>query len=579
MARRPGGGSDLGRSDIGAMAALVALVALAAVITWREGALGVARNDDWSYHRALEHWVGTGQLALVDFNEQTLVGQLALARLVAPVSTSIAARQLLTVVIAVIAVIALYLLVRDLLPRRSAAVAGVCLVGGPIFGSISTSFMSDVYALAASFLCLLCGSRALRAASPRAANGWLVGSMALGAAAFSVRQVALAAPVAVLIAWAMLRRPTRHERSAAAEPGRSPWPPFVVAGLGLLLAVAAVQLFREGLPNQGLRALRPDLDPVAAARTAVESVFTLGFLVVPAALVTGPIRLARHAWEASRFRTVGVGLVVFGAAGLLLATGTRDRVVLSESYFTPAGALGEVATIAGGVEDVLPGPIWLATQAVAIAGALLLTLVLATSIARSWHHRGSGGRPSSTGLLLATYAVLVAGSVLAGSLVGRTPFDRYLLPLVPLGAVALLRSPAASETVGSRSWPARASWVGVATWVLLGLCFTGWSASYDAARWEAATRLARELGLQPTEVDGGMEWIGYHARTPYRPDLSQRNSTWYASAFADVTTCWLIVREGSPPPSVDPIPRWSISYTSFGVERHLHAHQVRSCAT
>jgi len=62
VARRPGRGSDLDRSDIGPLVALVALVVLAAVITWREGALGVARNDDWSYHRALEHWVGTGQL-------------------------------------------------------------------------------------------------------------------------------------------------------------------------------------------------------------------------------------------------------------------------------------------------------------------------------------------------------------------------------------------------------------------------------------------------------------------------------------------------------------------------------------
>jgi hypothetical protein len=64
--------------------------------------------------------------------------------------------------------------------------------------------------------------------------------------------------------------------------------------------------------------------------------------------------------------------------------------------------------------------------------------------------------------------------------------------------------------------------------------------SYDSARWRAATRLTA-TGIPATDIDAGLEWVGYHAMTPagtYPPRKTAM--TWYVRMFPQSRSCYYV---------------------------------------
>ena len=69
------------RFDCAVLVGLALLsIALPLLVAWSGGALGIPRNDDFSYEGILFHWVRTGSLRFDNWPAMTLVGQLAIAR-------------------------------------------------------------------------------------------------------------------------------------------------------------------------------------------------------------------------------------------------------------------------------------------------------------------------------------------------------------------------------------------------------------------------------------------------------------------------------------------------------------------
>ena len=99
--------SHVERADRGARLDRVALVGLTLLsiglpllVAWAGGALGIPRNDDFSYQGILFHWSRTGSLRFDNWPAMTLVGQLVIARpVVELVGARVTALQILTTVI------------------------------------------------------------------------------------------------------------------------------------------------------------------------------------------------------------------------------------------------------------------------------------------------------------------------------------------------------------------------------------------------------------------------------------------------------------------------------------------------
>jgi hypothetical protein len=530
-------------------------VALPLVIIWHFGALGIPRNDDWAFTRILFSWTRTGHLQLLDWNTQTLVGQLAISVPVVKVFGSrIGALQAWVAVLGGAGCCCLYAVLRRLLPRVSALAALGCLLVGPIYGSLAGSFMSDVPAFAAASGCLWAGVVALERRGWSFA-GWLAGSAALGLLALSIRQVGATAPIAVALALLVVvrrgRRPAAPEPTAAIERWAS-----VGIALVFTIGTAALLVWRNGLPFSN--SIRLSLNPAFGPHGSFlyEILFTLALLTLPAVLRLSPAAVLRRALTVSRAATVmvvaGWAIVVGGA--LYLSRTSQVDLVLG-NYVTRQGTVG---VLAGHRPDLLPDGAWTAVVAVSVYAALMLALVIVTRLPaaqRSVHAFRSGFTVDSAnvaGLVLGGFGVLYVTAlelalgftqvVPTGGVApafNQTPYDRYLIPLVPIVVVLAWSDP-------SLFWAAPrvrhfVTAAGFGLFAVLGLAYVVESASYDGARWAAASQLTRS-GVPAASIDGGAEWVGFHAGTAAIRHSGPSPTSW-ASMFRDVRTCYLISME------------------------------------
>src|SRR5436309_584651 len=136
-----------------ALAAAVGVVVVFVLDAWWRGALGQARNDDWSYVRIAFVFASTHHLQLNGWAAPMLVGQIALAWPVAALfQNSVMALQLLTAIEGALGLWLWYLVFRRALPIALAALSCLTIAIGPLFGILAVSFMSDVPALFAQAL-------------------------------------------------------------------------------------------------------------------------------------------------------------------------------------------------------------------------------------------------------------------------------------------------------------------------------------------------------------------------------------------------------------------------------------------
>lgn len=105
----------------------------------------------------------------------------------------------LAVVAAAIGLIAAYWLARRLVSLNRAALAVITLIVFTGFWVTTTSFMTDVPAIATELVCLALGAAGLSSRGSTARR-WFIVSLAAGCIAFSIREFGLAAPVAVIAA-------------------------------------------------------------------------------------------------------------------------------------------------------------------------------------------------------------------------------------------------------------------------------------------------------------------------------------------------------------------------------------------
>lgn len=497
-----GAGFATGRAATFGVLFVVGLV-LPLAIASHYGALGVPRSDDWSYALSLFRWVDTGHLGFNHWVSMTLLGQLAISVPVVEVfGRSVWVLQVATALFGFTGLLAIVALGRRVgrLGGRGALLVGTTVAVGPLWATLTTTYMTDVPSLVSQMVALLLAARAF---GPRLRPSWFVGALAVGVFSFSIRQYGVVTVLAIIVVG-----------SALARSGRASLGFVVTAGIVALGACAVILFLWTRVPDP----LTVEPSTPSAGTVSTMLVTMAGFarltalLVLPVLVASGPIRIVRAAWMASRAVT---GAVVVGVLSWLTITYARSpRAPFVGNYVDRVGTLANDVA-AGSRPDVMPHVLFQGLVVVASIAAIVLALAAVPGVLTVVERWRRGDREiqrpevavvgwTLTGMTVA-YAIAV--------LVDLPIFDRYGLVLVPLVGLLLIAAPQSSVTAprGTRRASVVTATAAFLALAAVGMVYATDSASFDATRWSVATR-ATHLGYRPLQVYGGFEWLGWHRR-------------------------------------------------------------------
>jgi hypothetical protein len=453
------------------VAAVVGVFGPLAVAAWT-GSLSIPHNDAWAFSKAAQIFADTGHITLLNWNAMSLVGEFVP---LGPLGSSIAAQQCYVAVLALLALLAGYDLLRSVSGPRRAALGVLVLVLWPGFGLLATSMMTDMPAFAAVVLVLAVGRRALA----RRSVLLLVLVALLSFWGFTIREQTIAAPVAVLAA-ALARRDLRVRA-------------FLVPlfGIGAVLAVGdgVFELWRRRQPGGS----SPSFDATHFPGAHAVLVDSAGAYLMVALIVSPLILLAARPWRWS-WAARGTSLV---ALAVLLTAVLRYHAAFPQNYLEIQGAYP--SAFLGQKPNLFPQPVWDALLPLAVVAGALLAGLLVSRIHRLRLDFGVFGLLTAAGTVLE----IAEGQIL---------FDRYLLPLAlpvvaltlqePFGALAGLRR--------ARVVLAGAGWLFVAAIMSL-IMLNG--LVYDAATWHAARSVVDAGDASAPYVNAGFAWTAYYSAT------------------------------------------------------------------
>lgn len=506
--RRAEAAAPTGWKDGGGLAfLLVAGVALPAWLALAAGTVGVPTSDDWVYSQGALSLFRTGTIEMPSHTAAS-VGQLTLVQPLLWLSQGNPwAFTAFGLILASIGIASSYLLARRFLGLGSAVLVAVLVVIFPGFARLSASFMTDVPSFGLIALCLLQGDRWLHGGK----GPWtLATSVAAGVLAVSIREFAIAAPVAVLVvAWVRSRTTERA------------W--LAVLSAAFVGSVAAVVILAASIPGREASAPRVLMGVLLAG-----PVFATFSAVLLPALALGIGR--RISGLDARAFVAGAAIA---AMSLIVPWGTTNGNMWMQHGF--AGNL-----VLSGFRPALFGPeIWALSRQI----ASLATLLLAAAVVAWCWRQFRTGRSLAAAFTNALRIARGRGGLLVvflfaygAEVVAFAPFwvyDRYLFPLVPAAAILLLRGRPQAVRYGRSLAVAHAA---LAWLVLSAVLLAANSFAYDGARWRGGLE-AVARGYEARTVDAGYEWIGQHAGGGVAAGAPATNMRWTGHRWALVEPC------------------------------------------
>ena len=516
----------MSRTDRLAAASLaVVTLAISWSLAWAAGVVDVPRTDDWGFAREAFDLHRTGSLHLINWGPMTKIGHLLWAQ---PFLWVFGDHQwalaISESVLVAAGIVAAFWLCRQRLGVGQSVLVVSALLLFPGVVRDAVSYMTDPAALALQLVTLALGAAALRSDGLR--RRMLFGAaLAAGFWGFSIRELAIAAPIAVVVTvW--LDSP-RGERSAVGIDG-GVW----------VIACATLWWWHHGLAGVDPYAGRPEVG--TALTMLVGGTLTVAVALAPAVAWSLPRWWhTRHA--SGRVIGAGIGIGVVVARPLLAhQLGVRNWWLVGD-YLQSDGMNGGKLLL-GAHTQVLPAAMWnsvvlIGCVSTVVIGALLGEWVALRCTARTPH-------PDPVSRLASTHAGVAAGLLVVTSMWNSTLFDRYLWPLVFSGSLVLLWRDRSVEPVSSRLQVAT-QYVGAvvaSVGLLVALLLTLHSNAFDGARWRLAERVVAE-GTPATMVDGGTEWAGSHSTMPNRvPSLTVNDPlvAWWTSMTSMPQVCMVI---------------------------------------
>jgi hypothetical protein len=461
------------------------------------GAISIPHNDDWAFSRIVFDLADHGELNLVGWNQMTLVGHLVWALpFLAVFGTSLETLHGAQALAAAVGLVLAFFVLRRAVSVRFALLGTVLLAIFPGYALLATTYMTDTTAFAAQMGCLLLGLVAIERG--RRSRLLLGLSLAVGIYGYTIREISLAAPLAVLAGWYVTAPDARARRQTGA---------LVAAVLAL---TAGFFLWRHSLPGDEEPWLIGDAPTYERVADVVRAYFTTAFALLPA-LVLMFVRVPRRPF--SRWE-VGAAFAAFVVGAAVVARDVAGPLTLFA---------GNALTRVGAVDVALPGrpvlfprTIWAALTLAALVAGVLLAVLVARAVEDGVRRRRAGGDRSDSrdGGLAAVRLVLAVYLVLTVVLLGLRAaagtsglYDRYLWG----AALAVLMLLATGLGSGGRApRAARVAAVGAAAAIaLVSTAIVLEDSASSAARWQAGERSVGR-GIPATSVDAGFEWMGWH---------------------------------------------------------------------
>ena len=500
------------RGRLRAVPTWLAVVALAVVggvvpvfVAHRYGALGIPRNDDWSYALATFRLGGEGRFDLNGWAAVNVVGQIlpgvpavwVFGRRFTPL-------QIEVVLFGLAGLVALFELGCRLVSRARALFVALIVALCPFWGPLAVSFMTDVPGISMAFVTLAFGAAALRPPATPGADrirpSLYAATMAAGFWAYTIRDNAIVATIAVTLvaAWCAWRG-SRRDRLAV--------------GAGIAAWIAALFLFmawKEGAAGYQTPSFTIHHVVVRTAlRRSVQLLPVLGLMTAPAVALAGPVRLVTASFRRAP-RAAGLVAVAVGGVAAVV-TIARSRPLGTGNYLDEAGTLG-TDLMRGARDPILGDGVPVVLGVIGVVSVAIIAVAIVRPLADEWvrlRERGFGPPPDPSAFLVGLAALGFSMFIVASGVAGNAVWDRYVLSVVPLVALLVLR---AARTVpgGNESTRRLGGAVALAGLGALGLVFSVNSASYDGARWNVASEAADQIG-RPGRVNGGFEWVDYQA--------------------------------------------------------------------
>lgn len=509
------------------------------------GSIAIPHNDDWAFFRILFHLAETGDLQLVGWNEMMFFGQLVWALPLAwVVGENLAAVTGANAVVSAVGLVLTYKLARRFVSDAAALVVTLSVGIFPGYITLVATFMTEPSAYAAQVGCLLLGLTAIGSKGRRRAV-YIVAALVVGLYGFSIREFALAGPVAVLVGLLIVEVRSRR------------FPVLSVTGaLAVATIAAALYTWRQSMGAGNSHFFGLQLGELLAVQLT-QNLFTVAFgLLVPLIFVA-----ARRRWRVRPAGAAAAAVVLaLGAFALTSSAGEPtcclggSGSVFRGNLLTQRGPLGN--QVLPGDRPTMPLGIWLIMSGAALAAAAVLVggvVERARSVA-AWLRR-----PAPDVVVLVAFGVVTAGAIVFRALLGGPTFDRYLTPLVLVGAILLLRG----VPDGPRARRSPVVVAAIAFIALLSMILVTAGHSYDAARWRAAEETVSS-GIRPENVDGGFEWVGFHydgvTGEPAAP-RSIPHGPGYLYMFPAAGNCGVVMSSPSADPRFEAI--GSVDYTTW----------------
>jgi 4-amino-4-deoxy-L-arabinose transferase-like glycosyltransferase len=433
-------------------------------------------NDDWAFGRGAMLFAGGEGIHYSNWASMPQLGQwLWACPFVWLLGPSFFTLRSSTIVLSWLGLWGLYdLLQQQGWPAGRAVLACAVMAFHPLFFCLQGTFMTDVPALSLALIALAFYGRALR--SQR--TSWLAAAVVVAVLAAISRQNTVAVPLVIAF---LLGRETNLRR-------RPLW------WLGVFVPVlvgVALHFWFQG---------RPDIIPVEPRLLPPPALLLSPYVLIHwCGLTTLPLLLLHPrggSWRSfvAAFLVLGVNAAYWFYQGPF----TSDL----DGLFPYTGTV--VSPWGAGTGDLNVGerPIVLGDEARAfltllgcVGGALFVVRSL------TWKRR----------LVLDNPLLLFSLSQIPFVLIAPNLWDRYLLPLLAPGALVL-----AGTELPPIKQAFRPAWRRVACGCFVlaaGVASVGmmhdWLA-WNAAAWDLGQR-AVSRGIDPLEVEGGMEWDGWHA--------------------------------------------------------------------
>jgi hypothetical protein len=461
--------------------AVLLLVPLAIVVAMIGIGGDFPLSDDWSYAHTAKVMCEQGRVEILPWTGATAIFQTAYGALLCKLTGfSFVTLRVSTLLMALLAILGFLRLLSALgISGQLMALATLTMALNPLMVNLSFTYMTDVPFTALLVWAAYWYHRGLGTGRP----GHILAGSLLASAAILVRQHSLLLALAAAVAALWVSNRSLRQRFVLALLALLP-PTAVLASFNLWLL--ATERVPQGLANKLSEALAWQW--TATAANAFRGLVYVGLFLAPvvlAALRNGGRRVRRTAAAIAALLSA-VAVYAYWREGALMPYLGNVAYDLGLGALTLRDALflGMGAPLRVGA--VLQVPLTI----VALLGAAAVVAMLAVR---------------TKNLRTADSIFLVLGSLFmfAGTLVHADfYFDRYLLPVLPLGLLALCAA-------APRTRPQSTAWILAGALAVYAVAGTHDYMSWNRARYQALDRVMAG-GVEVTSIDGGMDFNGWH---------------------------------------------------------------------